>query len=87
MNKFLNERYALKEYVYGTEPNRLFEAQIHKLSPGENFFPAEGQGRNAGYAAKKGWHVYAFDRSSEARKKAQNLATPSGVSIHYRNET
>jgi len=84
MSKFWNERYALKEYVYGTEPNRFFEAQIHKLPPGKILFPAEGEGRNAVYAAKKGWGVYAFDDSTEARKKAENLATLSGVSIHYK---
>ncbi|HDR50454.1 MAG TPA: class I SAM-dependent methyltransferase [Mariniphaga anaerophila] len=84
MSEFWNERYALKEYAYGTEPNRFFEAQIKRLSPGKVLFPAEGEGRNAVHAAKNGWEVYAFDSSKEACKKAENLAAVSGVSIQYK---
>lgn len=83
MSEFWNERYTLKEYVYGTKPNVYFETQIAKLSPGKILFPAEGEGRNAVYAARLGWDVYAFDSSIEARKKAYLLAKDHAVGIKY----
>ena len=45
--------------------------------------PAEGEGRNAIYAASKGWQVDAFDFSDEARKKAIELAEQNKVHINY----
>jgi SAM-dependent methyltransferase len=83
MSEFWNKRYALKEYVYGTEPNLFFKNQFIKLSPGKILFPAEGEGRNAVYAAKLGWDVYAFDSSTEAKKKAEWLAEENSVEIKY----
>ncbi len=83
MSEFWNERYALKEYVYGTEPNVFFKNQVTKLSPGKILFPAEGEGRNAVHAARLGWDVYAFDSSIEARKKAYLLAKEHAVGIKY----
>jgi 2-polyprenyl-3-methyl-5-hydroxy-6-metoxy-1,4-benzoquinol methylase len=84
MSEFWNERYALKEYVYGTEPNVFFKTQITKLSPGKILFPAEGEGRNAVHAARLGWDVYAFDSSNEAKKKSELLAKKQSVKINYR---
>jgi 2-polyprenyl-3-methyl-5-hydroxy-6-metoxy-1,4-benzoquinol methylase len=84
MSEFWNERYALKEYVYGTEPNVFFKTQITKLSPGKILFPAEGEGRNAIHAARLGWDVYAFDSSNEAKKKSELLAKKQSVKINYR---
>ncbi|WP_372947922.1 class I SAM-dependent methyltransferase [Mariniphaga sp.] len=83
MSEFWNERYTLKEYVYGTKPNVFFKTQIANLSPGKILFPAEGEGRNAVYAARLGWDVYAFDSSIEARKKAYLLAKDHAVGIKY----
>ncbi|MEY1639537.1 class I SAM-dependent methyltransferase [Tenuifilum osseticum] len=78
-----DERYAQKEYVYGKEPNEFFKQELAKHKPGKILLPAEGEGRNAVYAAKLGWEVYAFDSSSEAIKKAQQLASENNVEIHY----
>ena len=83
MNSFWNERYAVKEYVYGTEPNQFYKEELEKLTPGKILFPAEGEGRNAVFAATLGWDVTAFDTSIEGKKKAEKLATFKGVSIHY----
>jgi len=47
-------------------------------------FPAEGEGRNAVFAAKLGWQVYAFDMSSTGRDKAIKLAEKHGVVLDYR---
>jgi SAM-dependent methyltransferase len=84
MNEFWNERYATEEYAYGTGPNRFLETQLKKLNPGKILFPAEGEGRNAVFAARLGWLVSAFDPSIEGKRKAEKLASENKVSIDYR---
>ena len=83
MNEFWNTRYSQEEYVYGTNPNTFFKEQIDKLEPGRLLMLGEGEGRNAVYAAKLGWHVDAVDFSEEAKKKALLLAEKNSVSINY----
>jgi len=84
MNQFWNERFATEEYVYGTEPNLFYREQLEKLNPGKILFPAEGEGRNAVYAAMQDWKVTAFDPSTVAKTKAENLARQKNVEIYYR---
>ncbi|QGY42614.1 methyltransferase domain-containing protein [Maribellus comscasis] len=83
MNNFWNERYSAEEYAYGTEPNDFLKEQLEKLTPGKILFPGEGEGRNAVFAAKKGWEVSAFDSSSEGKRKADKLAKKNKVKIDY----
>ncbi len=83
MHNFWDERYASSEYIYGTEPNDFFKEQINKFQPGNLLLPAEGEGRNAVYAAKLGWKVTAFDQSKEAKKKAEKLCLINKVQIDY----
>jgi SAM-dependent methyltransferase len=83
MIEFWNERYRQAEYAYGTEPNAFFRQQLDKLPPGHLLLPAEGEGRNAVYAALQGWNVSAFDQSAEGKKKADRLAEQKGVTIDY----
>jgi 2-polyprenyl-3-methyl-5-hydroxy-6-metoxy-1,4-benzoquinol methylase len=78
-----DERYAREEYIYGIEPNNFLKEQISLLNPGRILFPAEGEGRNAVYAASLGWQTDAFDQSVEGQKKALKLANNKGVSINY----
>jgi hypothetical protein len=47
-----NDRYSNSAFAYGEEPNNFFKEQIEKLNPETILFPAEGEGRNAVYAAK-----------------------------------
>lgn len=83
MTEFWNERYATVEYAYGTEPNQFLRQILVKIPPGKILFPAEGEGRNAVFAAKLGWDVTAFDVSTEGKKKAEQLATLNEVKINY----
>ena len=83
MSSFWNERYNQKEYVYGEEPNVFFAEQIDKLKAGTIILPCEGEGRNAVYAASKGWIVNAFDMSIEGRNKALQLAEKQKVNLNY----
>jgi len=78
-----DDRYARQEYIYGTEPNAFLKKQLGKLKPGRILFPAEGEGRNAVYAASQGWITQAFDQSVEGQKKALKLAEEKKVSISY----
>jgi SAM-dependent methyltransferase len=83
MTTFWDERFSAEEYVYGTAPNLFYKEELQKLKPGKILFPAEGEGRNAVYAAEKGWDVVAFDSSMEGKKKAEKLAAAKGVKIDY----
>ena len=78
-----DQRYAESEYVYGINPNEFFKQELDKLVPGKILLPAEGEGRNAVYAAEKGWVVSAFDQSEEGRKKSMLLAADRKVTIDY----
>jgi 2-polyprenyl-3-methyl-5-hydroxy-6-metoxy-1,4-benzoquinol methylase len=80
---FWNQRYTENETVYGLEPNHFFKSFIDTHQPGSILLPAEGEGRNAIYAASKGWKVDAFDFSPVAREKALKRAKESGVNINY----
>ncbi len=78
-----DDRYSNEEFAYGEEPNNYLKEQIQKLDPSAILFPAEGEGRNAIFAAKLGWNVSAFDISEEGKNKALKLAEANNVSIDY----
>ncbi|OXA71590.1 SAM-dependent methyltransferase [Flavobacterium aquidurense] len=78
-----DNRYSSEEFAYGTAPNNYLKEQLEKLEPGRILFPAEGEGRNAVFAAKSGWKVAAFDISEEGKNKALKLAEASNITIEY----
>lgn len=80
---FWNTRYATNESVYGKQPNVFFKRFIDTHKPGSILLPAEGEGRNAVYAAAKGWETDAFDFSEEAKTKALQLSLEKKVSLNY----
>ncbi len=84
---FWEERYAQEEYIYGKEPNAFLKEVLPTLKAGKILFPAEGEGRNAVFAAKNGWDVSAFDASTEGKKKALALAEQHGTQIDYQVST
>lgn len=79
-----DQRYAEEEFAYGEQPNNFLRQQLSLLKPGKILFPAEGEGRNAVFAAGLGWAVSAFDISIEGQKKALKLAEKKQVAIDYR---
>ncbi|MCO5260124.1 MAG: methyltransferase domain-containing protein [Crocinitomicaceae bacterium] len=83
MKEFWDERYSAEEYVYGELPNDYLKEKLALLTPSTILFPAEGEGRNAVYAAMHNWTVSAFDLSSVAKIKAEQLATKKKVNIDY----
>lgn len=92
MNEFWNERYRTDEFAYGKAPNEAFrEFLTGGLHSGQSFSTsqdaskptilclAEGEGRNAVFAATQGYHVLAIDYSDEGRRKTLALAQEMGV--------
>ncbi|OHT44815.1 class I SAM-dependent methyltransferase [Flavobacterium tructae] len=78
-----NDRYSAEEFAYGTAPNNYLKESLEKQDIGTILFPAEGEGRNAVFAAKLGWKVSAFDISSEGKNKALKLAESENVILDY----
>lgn len=78
-----DQRYSAEEYIYGREPNAFYSQELDKLKPGKILLPAEGEGRNAVYAAEKGWEALGFDQSEEGRRKGLLLAASRNVTITY----
>ncbi|MBE0663931.1 MAG: class I SAM-dependent methyltransferase [Bacteroidales bacterium] len=81
--EFWDERFSVEEYIYGEEPSEWFRQIIDGMKPGRILIPGAGEGRDAVYAAKLGWEVYAFDQSEAGRNKAMKLAEKHKVAIHY----
>ena len=81
--EFWDERYSSNKCVYGTEPNIFFKDELDKLKPGKILLLGEGEGRNAVYAATRGWNVDAVDFSRSAKDKALKLAEENSVDINY----
>jgi len=83
MEEFWNNRYADKDFAYGTKPNDFLKEELEKLPSGNILFVCEGEGRNAVFAAKQNWSVESFDLSEEGKRKASLLAKQNNVSINY----
>ncbi len=80
---FWNNRYQVSDWVYGTKPNEFIAQEINNMAPGRILFPAEGEGRNAIYAAQLGWEVCAFDQSEIGRSKALTRAQEENLVLNY----
>ncbi len=59
------------------------KVKLQTLAPGKILFPAEGEGRNAVFAARLDWDVAAFDLSEAGKNKAEWLANKNQVQIEY----
>lgn len=75
-----NERYAVEEYIYGTEPNAFLKEHADELQ-GPVLSLAEGEGRNAVFLAARGLEVHGVDGSPVGLAKAQALARSRNVRI------
>jgi len=79
-----DRRFSLEAYAYGEEPNAWLAERISDLKPhGLALFPADGEGRNAVWAAGLGWQANVFDLSVEGKGKCERLAMRHGVSVKY----
>lgn len=84
MSQIWNSRFEGDPHYYGKKPNEFFKKYIESTHfRGRALLPGEGEGRNAVYAAQKGWQVDAFDSSIVAQKHALELAKETQVKINY----
>lgn len=83
MKELWDKRYDTDQFVYGSSPNSFLKSELDKLKAGKILLPGEGEGRNAVYAASKGWSVEAFDQSRVASEKALSYAAEKGLEIDY----
>jgi SAM-dependent methyltransferase len=83
MKETWDQRYAVTDYVYGYLPNAFLKSFIDGEKPGSIFLPCEGEGRNAVYAARQNWDVYALDYSESGKQKALAWARDNNVQIVY----
>lgn len=74
-------RYAVPDYVFGTEPNEFLAAVAHEIPPGPVLCLAAGEGRDAVHLAGRGYDVTAVDFSAVGLAKARQLAADRGVTI------
>ena len=81
--QFWDDRYSKEVFASGDNPNEFLNDTLPNYTPGKILFPAEGEGRNAVYAASLGWDAVAFDISTAARLKAEMLALNTGITIDY----
>ena len=81
---FWDNRYNEEGFAYGNSPNVWFESNISYLKPNSKLlFPAEGEGRNAVFAAQQGFDCCAFDVSVAGKEKALLWAKELDVQLDY----
>lgn len=84
MKDFWNIRYGQTEYAYGLQPNEYLKNVLSRINQeGKVLFAAEGEGRNAVFAAGLGFEVTAIDYSEAGKAKALKLAHQAEVVIDY----
>ena len=72
MKEFWNARYAEDDFAYGCEPNVFLKEKISKIGKGKILFSAEGEGRNAVFAAQEVMKLMLLIRVKKVKKKPFN---------------
>jgi len=83
MKSIWNQRFSESDYAYGREPNQFLKEVLQNINSGKILFPAEGEGRNAVFAASLGWEVDALDFCEAGKVKAEKLAGEQNVKVNY----
>jgi tellurite methyltransferase len=77
-----NYKYGVPEYITGKEPVEWLKGHSDMLRvKGSALDIAAGEGRNAVFAAEKGYETLAVDISTKGLEKARGLADEKGVNI------
>ena len=77
---YWDERYGASERVWSGEPNAVLVQEVADLRPGTALDVGSGEGGDALWLARRGWHVTAVDvspvglRRVAARAEAEGLA-------------
>ena len=78
-----NQRYAGADLVWSAEANRFLMDEASDLRAGRALDLGSGEGRNAIWLAKRGWHVTAVDFSDVALEKARRMASTMGLDVEW----
>lgn len=84
MTNLYDERYRQPGYYWGRVPSRMCYRVLELLPPDRPLRVLDigcGEGRNAVFFARNGYHVTAFDTSSKGAEKTRQLAAEAGVQI------
>ncbi|MDA3860266.1 MAG: class I SAM-dependent methyltransferase [Melioribacteraceae bacterium] len=81
--KLWDDRYGGGKYIFGEEPNEYFKNKLNSLASGSIYLPGDGEGRNAIFAAEKGWDVTSVDFSEVAINRAKEFASLRKVNINF----
>lgn len=80
------ERYKMGGYYWGTQPSAMCY-EIMKLCPPLKplrlLDVACGEGKNAVFFARNGYHVTAFDAASAGLEKARRFADQAGAQVNF----
>ena len=83
LQQFWDQRYAVSDYVYGTEPNSFLIEHIRYVSVGGRVLClADGEGRNGVWLARQGFDVTSVDVSRQGVDKMRRLAAQAGVALN-----
>ena len=75
-------RFKGKVFALGKEPNPFLKKVLRFLPKGRALDIASGEGRNAVFLARNGFHVDAIDISERGLKKTRRLAREVRVKVH-----
>ena len=78
-----DRRYAERELVWTSQPNRFLVAEVAALPPGRALDVACGEGRNTVWLAQRGWEVTGVDFSEVGLEKARELAKLRSVGSRW----
>lgn len=75
------QRYAIDDYLFGTEPNEFLRDHTDQLPKGRVLCLAEGEGRNAVFLAGLGYDVSSVDLTEGGVAKTRRLAAARQVTV------
>ncbi len=78
---FWNKHFERADPQFKTDPNAFLVEVASKLPPGHALDLGMGEGRNAIYLAKLGWHVTGVDSAEAGVAKARKRAESLGLKI------
>lgn len=76
---FWDERYGSEERIWSGQPNAQLVDRVTAMAPGRALEVGAGEGADAIWLARRGWHVTALDVSQVALDKAAAHAVAAGV--------
>ncbi|TDB75036.1 MFS transporter, partial [Actinomadura sp. KC216] len=77
--EFWDSRYAEHDHLWSGDPNQMLVQETSDLEPGTALDLGCGEGGDAIWLAKRGWHVTATDISGVALERAARHAEAAGV--------